>query len=124
MKERRLAILLSIINLILISLLLFQGNTMPPSSSDIVRARLLEVLDENGTVRAQIKVESNPDAVVLRLRDAKGDVRVKLGADERGSGMVLSNGSSDPGLHLLSKTDNVKITLTDKNGQQRVITPE
>ncbi|MCI0707883.1 MAG: hypothetical protein L0Y80_10595 [Ignavibacteriae bacterium] len=123
MKNNRIAFTITLINLVVLSVMLFQGSSSTMKPGQVVRARLFEVVDEKGTVRAQIKVESNPDAVVLRLRDANGNVRVKLGADSDGSGMVLANGSTEPGVHILSKDDNVKLALTDKNGRQRLITP-
>ncbi|HEY4613785.1 MAG TPA: hypothetical protein VII11_12435 [Bacteroidota bacterium] len=124
MNDRRVVAVLCIINLALLSVLLLQGSTaVTQSEQTVVRARLFEVLDERGTVRAQIKVESNPDAVVLRLRDANGDVRVKLGADGNGSGLVLANGSTEPGVHILSKQNIVKLALTATDGRQRVIVP-
>lgn len=49
-----------------------------------------------GTLRNtlhQVKVE--PDgAVVFRLKDAQGNIRVKIGAGENGSGLVLLDGDT------------------------------
>jgi len=126
MKDRRFVFFLSIFNMLLLCAILAQGNSaVAQTDPTVVRARLFEVLDSRGTVRAQIKVESesDPDAVVLRLRDANGNVRVKLGATEISSGLVLSNDVEETLVHLLSKQGNTTMTLTDKNGRQRIITP-
>ena len=124
MKDRRFVLFISMFNMVLLCAILAQGNSaVAQTDPTVVRARLFEILDDRGTVRAQIKVESNPDAVVLRLRDANGNVRVKLGASEISSGLVLSNDVEETLVHLLSKQGNTTMTLTDKNGRQRIITP-
>jgi hypothetical protein len=48
---------------------------------------------------------------------------VKLGADKDGSGLLLLNGSTEPGVHMLAKNNGTTLTLTNKGGQRRVITP-
>ena len=53
--------------------------------------------------------------------DAKGEVRVKLGAGEDGSGLLLADQSTEPGLHILAKRGATTLSLTDTNGTRRVI---
>jgi hypothetical protein len=62
-------------------------------------------------VRARINVEpattmpdgkTYPEAVVFRLTDPSGRIRVKLAADQDGSGLLLANDSQQPGVHMLA----------------------
>jgi hypothetical protein len=92
------------------------------SDPGTVRARAIELVDERGRVRAQLNVEPDGEAV-FRLRDAAGEIRVKLGAGEDGSGLLLLNGSTEPGIHLLAKKSGTQLTLASQGGQRRVITP-
>ena len=58
------------------------------------------------------------------MRDAQGTIRVKMGASEGGSALVLLNESTEPGVHILAKRDGgTSLTLRSKVGQQRVFTP-
>ena len=72
-------------------------------------------------MRARLNVESDGQ-VVFRLLDARGTIRVKLGASEEGSGLVLLDASTEPGVHLLAKGTGTSLTLR-RGEQQRVITP-
>ena len=67
----------------------------------VLRAQMIELVDGNGLVRANLKVEPGGQ-VVFRLMDDRGTIRVKLGADEDGSGLLLANESTEPGVHLLA----------------------
>jgi hypothetical protein len=91
------------------------------SDAGTLRATAIELVDEHGRVRAQLNVESNGEAV-FRLRDSKGQVRVKLGADGEGSGLLLLDGATEPGIQMLAQSGGTSVTLT-KGGQRRVITP-
>jgi hypothetical protein len=74
-------------------------------------------------VRAQLSVEANGEAV-FRMRDAKGTIRVKMGASEQGSALVLLNEATEPGVHILAKREGgTSLTLRAENGQQRIFTP-
>ena len=68
----------------------------------MLRARTIELVDGRGQVRAQIKVERPSREVVFRLRDQDGQVRVKLGAGRDGSGLLLLNEATEPGIQALA----------------------
>ena len=57
------------------------------------------------------------------MRDATGTIRVKLGASEDGSGLLLANDLTEPGVHILSKSSGTSLMLQSRDGQQRVIRP-
>jgi hypothetical protein len=60
---------------------------------DVVRARMLQIVDAQGRVRASIQVHpANPreeDAVVLRLINTDGKPAVKLAASDHSVGLAL-----------------------------------
>jgi hypothetical protein len=119
--------------LILVAVLLFvhlfrseedvrAGQSESESVPAVLRARMIELVDEHGQVRANLKVE--PDgAAVFRLRDAKGTIRVKLGASEHGSGLVLLDDRTEVGAHLLADRKGTALTLAERDKEKRVIEP-
>ena len=130
MKILRLAIALTAINLVLLLLTVAQpGPTTAQTVTPILRGRALELVDDRGQVRSRLNVEPNGD-VVLRLLDKNGTIRVKLGAGEDGSGLVLADEATEPAIHIIARRTGTSetptttsITLRGTGGQQRVITP-
>ena len=123
MGARRLIVGLTAINAAVLAVLLIRsGNLFAASEPETLRARAIELVDKDGRVRGQLSVEANGEAV-LRLRDAKGEVRVKVGADSAGSGLLLLDGATEPRVHLLAKDGGTSVTLSSKDGKRRVITP-
>ena len=72
-----------------------------PEPGDTVRTQRIELVDARGQVRGQFFVEESGEAV-FRMRDEKGQIRVKLGASERGSGFILMDDKTEPGVQMLS----------------------
>jgi hypothetical protein len=123
MGGRRFLIALTGTNaLVLAGLLIHSNHLAAASDQETVRARAIELVDQHGRVRAQLNVESNGEAV-FRLRDAKGEIRVKLGAGGDGSGLLLLDGATEPAIHMLAKDSGTSVTLTSKGRQPRVIAP-
>src|SRR5207247_10781190 len=92
MKTQRLAIALTAINLVLLLLNLVQArSTTAQTVTPILRARALELVDERNVVRVRLNVKESE----LNLFDRSGIIRVKLGAGDDGSGLVLSGGGTD-----------------------------
>jgi hypothetical protein len=98
----------------------------------VLRGRALEIVDQRGQVRARINVEpattmpdgkTYPEAVVFRLSGPNGRIRVKLGADQDGSGLLLVNDSQQPGVHLLAKSKENFMKVIDKDGRESVLKP-
>jgi hypothetical protein len=122
MKIQRVAMALLCTNLVLLlGILLLGRSAVAQAVSSVLRARAIELVDDSGRVRAQLNVEASGE-VVFRLRDANGTIRVKIGASDEGSGLVLFDESTEPGVHMLANRTGTSLILK-KGGQQQVIRP-
>lgn len=95
----------------------FLESQSPKDHFDKIRVREFELVDGKGKQRASIRVEDNGE-VLFRLRDQNGTIRVKLGADKDGSGLLLLDSSTNPGIHALAKKG-ASFTVTDKEGKKK-----
>jgi hypothetical protein len=125
---QRLAIALTAINLALLFLTVAQSTTAQ-NVAPILRAGALEIVDERGVMRARLGVKGS-GVIELDLFDPKGTIRVKLGAGEDGSGLVLGDGTAPLPIHLLArnratadKPATTHITLKGPGGRDHVIRP-
>ena len=132
MNTHRIAIGLAVSNAALLALLLFRPQIPPALAASsqpeqqvvpLMRVRQLELVDERGTVRAQLMVAQPGDEVLLRMRSARGLIRVKLGANEAGSGLVLADGSQQPGLTLHAKSTGSSVRVMNRDGGERELKP-
>ncbi|MGH7404394.1 MAG: hypothetical protein ACREJA_00740 [Candidatus Methylomirabilales bacterium] len=127
---QRLAIGLTLVNLVLLVLTVGQaGRITAQSVTPVLRGRVIELVDDRGQVRSRFNVEASGE-VVLRLLDRNGTIRVKLGAGEGGSGLVLADEATEPAVHIIARRigtserpTTTSITLRGREGQQRVIRP-
>jgi|SRR5687767_4635594 hypothetical protein len=121
MNTRGLASVIMTVGVIVaVTTLVYDGPVAAQSVPDVIRVRALELVDERGRVRAQLDVEASGE-VVLRLRDSTGTIRVKLGAGHDGSGLLLANERTEPGVHILANQRATSITL-QRGAQRHVIT--
>jgi hypothetical protein len=136
MKMQRLAFGLTIVNLALLALLatgIVQPSVVSASESEsaqapVLRGRALEIVDEHGKVRSRINVEQDGE-VIFRMADRSGAIRVKLGGGDTGSGLLLADEASEPGVHLIARRSGTTMRPTTTSvtlragGQQQVIKP-
>jgi len=137
MKTQRFIIVLTVINFLILIPTLFRANSATTSeAAPILRGRALELVDDHGQVRAEIKVlpaqptfkmpdgtTGFPETEQLRLITSKNGPNVKLGTMEDGAGLVL--GGESGYVQLLSRGTNLPfIKLVTKDGRERVIKPE
>jgi hypothetical protein len=109
--------LMALVAVAVVAALLLDRPAGADRVASVVRARTIELVDGSGQVCAQIKVERPGREVVLRLRDQDGQVRVKLGAGRDGSGLLLANEATEPGVHALAGAKQTSLTL--QSGEQR-----
>src|SRR3972149_455826 len=88
----------------------------------VLRARTIELVDERGQTRVNLRTEPNGE-VVFRMMDARGTIRVKLGASEDGSGLVLLDDQTEPGVHILASRKGTTVALAEKGKEPRVLKP-
>ena len=127
MRVIRLTIALTAINLVVLLLAAAQaGSTSDQTVVPVLRGRAIELVDDRGLVRAQLKVESSGE-VMLKMTDRQGTIRVKLGAGEHGSGLMLADETTEPGVHLIARRTGTarrptttSIRLVGSGGEQRI----
>ena len=123
MNTLRVTASLTIVNLLLLVTLAIRGARLDAQADGtVLRGRALELVDDRGRIRSRLNVEPSGE-IVLRLLDQQGTIRVKLGAGEDGSGLVLLNDETELGIQLLADERGSRVTLRNKGGQQRVVTP-
>ncbi len=123
MRVHRTVVALTLVSLGFFLATLVQARpTTAQITTPVLRTRVLELVDERDAIRARLNVESNGE-VVFRLLDQQGTIRVKLGAAEDGSGLLLANDATEPGVHILAKAAGSSLTLADKDGRTRILTP-
>lgn len=96
---------------IISALLICLSFTPAQTTFDKISVREFEVLDTKGVSRASIRVEEGGD-VVFRLKDQQGTIRVKLGGNTDGAGLVMLDGDTEPAVHILAKKAKASVTLT------------
>ena len=123
MSSVRIAVLITAVNLgLLLANLARSGSASAQAPVPLLRGRALELVDERGQIRARLNVEADGE-VVFRLLDDRGTIRVKLGANKEGSGLLLANDATEPGVHLLAKAAGSSVKVVNKDGRERLITP-
>jgi hypothetical protein len=116
MKTQHISALFLALNIVLF--ILIAAKHTGQETFDKITVREFDLVGEDGKRRANIKVESSGE-VVFRMMDKTGAIRVKLGADVDGSGLVLLNESTEPSIHALAKKDGGKLTLQTNEGKKR-----
>lgn len=123
MNTLRIAATLSALNLaILAGAASLPRPARAQGGDDVLRGRALELVDERGKTRARLDVEASGE-VVFRLLDQQGTIRVKLGAGKEGSGLLLANDATEPGVHILANAAGSSVRIVNKDGRERVIAP-
>src|SRR5215213_4104581 len=133
MKLQTLSIILTVINLGLLVFLLLSRSRLVDGVAPVVRCRALQVVDDQGRVRAGISVlpastfeptgKAYPETVILRLIDANGRPEVKIGASEDGAGLGFVGKTDETQVKLEAHGDESWLTLINKDGKQQQIKP-
>jgi hypothetical protein len=99
------------------------GAVRQEPAVDVVRARLIELVDAKGEARVQLFL--GPDGSGnLRMRDATGHVRVKLGATKESAGLILFDDDVEPAVEAATNRDGTELALREAGKKARVLTPE
>lgn len=129
MKERTTQILLAIIAVLLLAHLVRPTLVSPPAEAQpaeqapaVVRAQLFELVDKQGQVRAQLYLGEDGGGN-LRLREAKGEIRVKLGATTNGGGLLLTDSATEPAIWAVANKEGTTLKIAEKGKPERIIKP-
>lgn len=141
MKTQLIATALTVVNLvILICLMTWTQPVKGDGPTPVLRGRKLEIVDDQGKVRASIQVvpagparntqglpidkgKVYPAAVLFRLIRPDGRPSVKIETSEQGSGLDLSGGSGPGYIVISAKDSDTSLTLTDKDGHRQTMKP-
>ena len=131
--SQRLGIGLTLLNVGLLVLLLV-AQYRPVSARQVVqpvlRGRALEIVDEQGRVRANILVHGPetvngiryPETVLFRMTDPTSGPVVKLTAAANGSALGLSD-DAHGGIQLYARDTASFVRVVDKHGHERIVRP-
>lgn len=123
MKIYALIIALTAVNIaVLIVVLTGAAAGAPDAVPSVVRAQRIELVDEDGRIRARLSTEPGGE-VVFRLIGSNGDIRVKLAASDDGSGLVLLDESTELGVHILAERTGTFVKLRGENNRERILEP-
>lgn len=135
MNTQRLAAVLTLINLLLLAFVLAGVRpAIPEGIAPVLSGRALEIVDDQGKVRAQLIVvpttvmpdgQRYPETTLFRLIDTNGRPNVKIGASEDGAGMSLSGNAADQsewsGVQILAQGMNNSLKLRNRDGSEKLI---
>ena len=134
--NQRIAVTLTVLNLVLLVVLLAQiGPVTAQGSAGLLRGTGLEIVDGQGRARATISILAAnpngtatdgrpfPETVVFRLIDPKYGPVVKLSGSERSAGLGLGGDSQAKYTLLESQATGSFLKLTDANGREQLIKP-
>ena len=137
MRNQRFLVVLTVLNILLLLFAVSQTRAVAADGiAPVLRGRALEIVDDRGRVRASIRIlladptvkmpdgtMGYPETVLLRLINSKGGPNVKLGATERGAGLLLG-GESDPTyVQILAEGASTSLKLINKDGREQLIKP-
>jgi len=136
MKNQRLLVALTVLNLGLLAYQVVRPRyVFAQDNAPVLRGRALEIVDERGKVRAELRVfppnpkhklpngDPYPETVLLRLIAPNGRPSVKLATDVRGGGLYLG-GAEDPTMARLgAQGAEARLELVNKDRQEKVIRP-
>jgi hypothetical protein len=140
MQTQRFAIGLTTLNLLVLTAVLLRAAPEAAPGSDtppVLQVRGLELVDDQGRVRAMLKIfpadptvempdgsKGYPETVLFRLIDSEGAPNVKIAATEDGSGISLGGDSDPTHIQILARGDTTSMTLVDRAGKKQVLSPQ
>ena len=138
MKDSRILVTLTVVNVGV--LLLSVMNLVRPAFAEdpvtvpVLRARSLQIVDEEGRVRASLSVlpastsasgATTAETVMLRLITERGRPSVKMGASEEGAGLTVvgPTGTKDSYAIIEANATSSSLKLRAEDGRERLLLP-
>jgi hypothetical protein len=138
MKAQRLLVALTLVNLSVLILTLAAARPAvardAPEAPPVLRGRGLEIVDDEGRVRASISVipagtsangDPYPQTVLLRLITERGRPSVKISTSEEAAGLMLAGPTNTKRTWVQMEARGAASSLTLKNedGRERAVVP-
>lgn len=139
MTFQRLGMILTAVNFgLLVFLLVAPVHIRPTLAAQdvapVLRGRALQIVDEQGRVRASISVlppsvqnngELSRETVLLRLITERGRPSVKIGASEQSAGLSFAGptGTKNTWVQLGANGMVTSLTLKNEDGRQQILKP-
>ena len=136
MNTRRLIYALVVTNVVVLTMSAAQlvGPAFAQSTAPVLRGRGLEIVDEQGRVRASISIlpagrsengATYAETVLLRLITERGRPSVKIGSSEEAAGLSLAGptGTKDTYVILEAKGQATSLKLRNEDGHERIFKP-
>jgi hypothetical protein len=134
MKLSRFLAVLTTVNLTILVFTLVQLRPQINEVAPVLRGRALQIVDEQGHVRASIAVlpaqaqpngERSAETVLLRLITEQGRPSVKIGASEESAGASFTgpSGTSNTYMILQAKGTVSSLTMKDEDGGETLVKP-
>jgi hypothetical protein len=133
MSAQRILIALTVVNLGLFAYLLSQARPVAAQRPDaVLRGRALELVDDQGRVRASIKMQppgrhegkDYPATVAFRLIDGNGRPGIKMTtAENGGAGLLILSDSDQAYIRLDAESQEPVVKVLAKGGKEQLIKP-
>jgi hypothetical protein len=132
MRLHKLLIAMTAVNLVLLAWLVSQlGPAHAQSPAPVVRAQALEIVDQQGRLRASLNIQPAsthdgapyPETVLLRLIDPNGKPIVKLAGAVGSAGLGLNDGSDTTYALIEAKGADAYVRLTTSDGRRHMVKP-
>jgi hypothetical protein len=135
MKVHRFLVVLTLVNLVV---LIFTLAAMRPAVAQgvtpVLRGRSLEVVDDQGRVRASLSVlpagtsahgDHYPETVLLRLITERGRPSVKISTSEESAGVSLAGPSNTKDTYVIleAKGTASALKMKNENGREQIVKP-
>ena len=135
MQMQRVLVALTIVNAALLVFFLTHPHGVAATDvAPVLRGRALEIVDDHGRVRAELRVlpaqpalkmpdgtTGYPETVLLRLLTSSNSPNVKLATTEDGSALVL--GGESGYVQILGRGTTPLVKLVNKDGKEQTIKP-
>ena len=134
MKMRLLVVLTLVNSAVLVFALATMRTAAAEGGPPMLRGRGLEIVDDQGRVRASISVlpagrsergDPYPETVLLRLITERGRPAVKISTSEEGSGLNFAGptGTRDTNATLQAKGSSTSLKMRNEDGREVVVKP-
>jgi len=133
MKTPRVAIGLTVINLVLLIFLVAQLYRVSAREvAPVLRGRALQIVDDQDRIRAEILVhgpetlngKTYPETVLFRMATPQRAPLMKLTVSENGSALGLSDDSHPGGIQLYANRDKGNfVKVVNRDGREQLMKP-